>query len=58
MLSITHTTLTGNVPEASELGTIMDKLFIPNGVHYRGVPLYCRKAASQNRVRQWESGKI
>ena len=37
MLSITHTTLTGNVPEASELGTILDKLFIPNGVHYRGV---------------------
>ena len=33
---------TGNIPETYELGTppIKDKIVGPNGVHYRGVPLY------------------
>ena len=37
------TTPTGNIPEAPESGTpcaIMDKMLGPNGVRYRGVPLY------------------
>ena len=38
---ITHSTPTGNIPEAPELLTVRDKMLVPNGVCYRGVPLYC-----------------
>ena len=31
---------TGKIPEAPELVAITDKMLGPNGVHYRGVPLY------------------
>ena len=33
---------TGNIPEAPELGhlAMTDKMLVPNGVRYRGVPLY------------------
>ena len=39
---ITHTTPTGNIPGAPELLTpcCKDKILVPNGVRYRGVPLY------------------
>ena len=34
---------TGNIPEAPELGHLAftDKMLGPNGVRYRGVPMYC-----------------
>ena len=39
--AITHTTSTGNVPEAPELRTPRyEGQNVPNGVRHRGVPLY------------------
>ena len=35
-----HTTPTGNVTEAPELGTPCYKVKIPNGVYCRGIQLY------------------
>ena len=39
-LIITHTTPTGNILEAPELGTPRYKVLVPSGVHYSGVQ-YC-----------------
>ena len=37
-----HTTPTGNIPKALSWGhlAITDKMLVPEGVRYRGVPLY------------------
>ena len=37
---ITHTTPSGNILEAPELG-MRKKMMVPNGVRYRGIALYC-----------------